>query len=418
MQRGLGSGFAQSIRFLIVFLFVAGVSQPAVADSWAPPKQAVFESNSGTARVTINPRDLSSPPEYFRDKRDEQNDPGLPSEAANARVSAVIEVKNDSGVWTTNWQVDLVNEVAPVTAILSNDGQYLVTFDNWHRVGYGPTTIVRYKRGKGLLGAHDLGSFLPLYYLQALPRSVSSRSWKKGDPVFDGEGIKLAIIAPDLDSQGDRAKAKTVEFKIDLDSGHVSKSDTRAWIEAMLAALDVQRKQLDWEASRIRAELAPLIAKYPMTERDWHYYMREAWFRTIEADNISATKHLRPIDDLEYQKSVQWIKDEFAEMVEGKDETDWIYTELSVASSDEENLKAILSAIAAESDPGDFRWGKVLIIIGEQYWPELNSAFKHTGVKLHFVDPKKPVLSSPERLKILFNPDPRRDDEFDFLDDI
>ncbi|QTD56646.1 hypothetical protein [Parasphingorhabdus cellanae] len=418
MQRGLSFSFAQSIQYLCFFLFSAIASQPVLADSWAPPGQAVFESDSGAARVTIIPRDLSSPLEYFRDKLDERKDPGLPPDASIVRALAVIEMKDGSGNWLTNWEVDLVNEVAPVTAILSDDGQYLVTFDNWHSVGYGPATIVRYKRGKGLLGAHDLESFLPPYYLQALPRSVSSRSWKKGDPVFDHEGFKLAIISPVLDSRGDHSKVKTVEFKIDLDSGYVSKSDTDAWIDAMLSALAVQKSQLDWEANRIEAELAPLIAKYPMTERDWHHYMREAWFRMIEPDDISATKHLRPVDHADYQKSVQWIKDEFAEMVEGKNETDWIYTELSIASSDQQNLLKLLSAIAADANPGDFRWGRALIVIEGQYWHQLKAAFKHTDIKLHFADPKKAIPSSPQRLKILFNPDPREDDEFDFLKDL
>ncbi|WP_229956482.1 hypothetical protein [Parasphingorhabdus litoris] len=411
-------GFAQPIQYLCFFLFSVLASEPVLADSWAPPRQAVFESDSGAARVTIIPRDPFSLLEYFRDKLDERKDPGLPPDASIVTASAVIEMKNGSGDWVTNWKVDLVNEVAPVTAIVSDDGQYLVTFDNWHRAGYGPTTIVRYKRGKGLLGAHDLESFLPPYYLQALPRSVSSRSWKKGDPVFDGEGFRLAIIAPNLDSKADRSKIKTVELKINLESGHVSKSDTRAWIEAMLSALNVQKMQLDWESNRIEAELAPLVAKYPMSEGDWHHYMREAWFRTIEPDSLGATKHLRPIDHVEYQKSEQWIKDEFAEMVEGKDEADWIYTEMSIASSDQQNLLKLLSAIAADANPGDFRWGKVLIVIEEQYWRQLKDAFKHTNLKLHFVDPKKAIPASQQRLKILFNPDPRRDDELDFLEDL
>jgi hypothetical protein len=35
--------------------------------------------------------------------------------------------------------------VAPVSALVSEDGAYLITFDNWHSMGYGDDVVVLYR---------------------------------------------------------------------------------------------------------------------------------------------------------------------------------------------------------------------------------------------------------------------------------
>ena len=149
-----------------------------------------------------------------------------------------------------------------------------------------------------------------------------------------------------------------------------------------------------------------------MSERDWHGYLREAYWRLIDANGSSATKHLRPLDHKEYQKSVHWINDEFAEMAENANEEDWLLSDVSIASSNQENLVKMLSDIANRAKSNDFRWGRVLIVVEERQWPQLEKAFAHTGIILHFVDPKVPVAPSLDRLKRIFNPDPQKYDGF------
>ncbi len=408
--------FALWFMLTIAAVFVA--STAVIADSWMPPSTEIFLSANQKSRVTITPRDLDSPLEYFRDKVNEKEDPGLPQDARNLQALAVVEMKSDTGEWVFVWKTDLVNEIAPVSAIVSDDGSHLVTFDNWHSVGYGPSAIVYYNQKEGLKRQFDLSYFLPTYYIEALPRSVSSRSWKKGDATIEGDILRLEIIVPSRDSEFDRKKIETVGFQIDLHSGYVSKQDTVAWTNALLSALAVQKDQLEYETLRIKALTGPLTAKAEMSERDWHEYLREAYWRLIDANGTTATKHLRPLHHEQYQKSVQWIMDEFAEMAEESEEEDWFLSDVSIASSNQENLVQLLSGIAEKAKPNDYRWGRALIIVDKKHWPRLQNAFAHTGLNLLFADPAEPIASSPDRLKRVFNPDPQSDDEFDLLKDL
>ena len=403
---------------ILTIAAVFGASAPAIADSWMPPSTEVYLSANEQARVTITPRNLSTPLEYFRDKANGKENAGLPKEAQKLHASAIVETRSGTGKWVFGWKVELLNEIAPVSAIVSDDGSNLVTFDNWHQVGYGPSTIVYYSREQGFKRQFDLADFLPTYYLEALPRSVSSRSWKKGVGTIKDSTLHLDIIVPSRDLGSDRSKIETVGFQIDLSSGYVSKEDTGAWITALLSALAVQKDQLLYEEQRLKKVIEPLTTKSQMSERDWHEYLREAYWRTIDANGTTATKHLRPLDHEEYQKSVQWIIDEFAEMTEASNEDDWFLSDVSIASSNQENLVHLLSSIAEKAKPNDYRWGRALIIVGQKHWPQLQGAFAHTGLTLHFADPTEPIAPSANRLKSIFNPDPRTEDEFDLLDDL
>ncbi|MEO9469596.1 hypothetical protein [Parasphingorhabdus sp.] len=406
------------LKLLLIVMTTAFLVSPARADSWSPPSTKVFQSQDGKSRVTVSPRDLESQLEYFKDKIKDQENPGLPANAKNSKASAIIEVLSDAGKWEMSWQVDLVNEIAPVSVYLSNDTKYLVTFDNWHSIGYGPSTIVYYERGAGLKRQYDLNEFLPDYYLKALPRSVSSRSWRKGDAVFDDTILRFDMLAPNMKTRNDRRQMGTVGFLIDLKNGHLSKASTTKWIEALVSALEVTKVQMENETLRIKRLVEPIVASSEMTERDWHYYLREAYYRKVDGGGSTATKYLRRREHKEYQKSVNWIEDEFADLAEYSGEDDWIYSDISIASSDQENLFQLLSAIAVKARPKDFRWGRVLIAIDEKYWSKLSASFSHTAVKLSFVDPSQPIDASPARLKKLFNRDPRKDDEFDFLSEL
>lgn len=397
---------------MLAIIAAFAVSTPIRADSWSPPSTQIFVSADQKSRVTITPRDLDSSLEYFRDKVKDKAKPGLPKNAQNRQASAVVEVISDAGEWKFGWKVDLINEISPVSAILSDDGRHLVTFDNWHVVGYGPSTIVQYNREEGFIRQFDLGYFLPPYYLEALPTSVSSRSWKHGEGTIEDNILHFDIIVPAKGSRPGKKKPETVGFQIDLNSGDVSKEDTRAWIDALFSALEVQKSQLEYETQRIKQLIQPLTAKAQMSERDWHGYLREAYWRLIDANGSSATKHLRPLDHKEYQKSVHWINDEFAEMAENANEEDWLLSDVSIASSNQENLVKMLSDIANRAKSNDFRWGRVLIVVEERQWPQLEKAFAHTGIILHFVDPKVPVAPSLDRLKRIFNPDPQKYDGF------
>eukprot|EP01035_Chromulina_nebulosa_P009054 gene9054-12233_t len=55
-----------------------------------------------------------------------------------------LERRDAAGHWSTVWRKPLVNDVSPVSALVANDGGHVVTFDNWHSMGFGDDAVVIY----------------------------------------------------------------------------------------------------------------------------------------------------------------------------------------------------------------------------------------------------------------------------------
>jgi hypothetical protein len=72
--------------------------------------------------------------------------------------------------------VALQNPVAPVDVLLSSRG-YLLTFDNWHNVGYGKVVAIYRPTGE-LVRSYELEALYLAKQLETIPTSVSSRWWR------------------------------------------------------------------------------------------------------------------------------------------------------------------------------------------------------------------------------------------------
>ena len=105
---------------------------PACADSWELPKTSITTSCAKRARLIITPRDLSSQIDYWEDKATERTAPGQRSGGTNHATARLEKLVGHQ--WHPVWQTRLTNEVAPVEALVRDDGSFAVTFDNWHTV--------------------------------------------------------------------------------------------------------------------------------------------------------------------------------------------------------------------------------------------------------------------------------------------
>ncbi len=70
----------------------------------------------------------------------------------------------------------LQNPVSPTDALVTNSG-FLVTFDNWHNLGYGKAVAIYGPKGR-LIQAYSLEQLYAPDRLSKIPRSVSSRWWR------------------------------------------------------------------------------------------------------------------------------------------------------------------------------------------------------------------------------------------------
>ena len=80
------------------------------------------------------------------------------------------------------WEGNLANKVSPVNAYLTIDG-YLITFNEWHKVGFENSVVLYDNRGK-LIKSYGLEDLLPEAEIKLVRRSKSSRWWNKNSKYY------------------------------------------------------------------------------------------------------------------------------------------------------------------------------------------------------------------------------------------
>jgi hypothetical protein len=174
-------------------LFVLwSVASLCMADSWRLPTRKTFYSKNRRFAVTIVPKQLAGQLEYFADKTQERPDAGAAEGVPNNWPRAFIYSVHPNGKFNLVTVFKLVNEVAPVTALVSDDGRYLATFDNWHSRGYGNDTIVIYRTDGTLIRSLSLQDVLTTNDIVVLPRSTSSIHW--GEEHYIDEGNQQLLV--------------------------------------------------------------------------------------------------------------------------------------------------------------------------------------------------------------------------------
>lgn len=374
------------LALIVVCCFTASfAAKPACADSWMMPSTKSYASCSGHARVTVVPRDLNSQLSYYQDKLDGKEPAGQAKGGARV-ASARLEILSGKK-WHTVWDRQIANEVAPVSAIVRDDGSYVVTFDDWGGVGYGPNAVVVYGANGKLVRALALSDIVPADYIDALPHSVSSIHWR-GEPRFsvDGRQVIVPVVIPSDDY---RADPTTVDFAIDLGNGAAVPLDPAGWKVAEATGRTVLANQRAAEAAEKAAFIAPLVGPNSNTERAWHPYLREAVGRLIGDDDVPSTTVLRNPDAEDYAISEQWVRDALTD-----DYTGYV----GLATLSEPNLVTVLGKIASKLPTGALSKETVFIALSDQYWPAVVTEMQPTGAKLVQLNPITPIPQRPERI--------------------
>lgn len=359
-----------------------------VADSWAPPTTAVYYSPGKAWRFTITPRAISSPLAYFEDKLAGRADAGKVAGNPQRRAWGVMQ-HLEQGEWHIAWAEPLLNEVAPVEAIVSRTG-FAVTFDNWHSMGYGKDVVVIYDgRGKPVRSM-GLADFLPPEYIGALPHSVSSIWW--GDGHFlsaDDKRLILRVVVPSIDASpgtGD-ASAQYVELTFDLATGsELTPDNKKAWHAALAAARNVNAVQHAEQAKREAAFRAPLLAPRDDAEVDWHEYLRNAFYRLDPDwhDTFPATKVLPRPGQKDYSLMLRYLdqafhEDQFRDGV------------LMIASPSQDNLVHVLAQIVADVPNGWFKGARIYVAVDDAHTAAVATLLSPTGAHYVQLDPDKAI---------------------------
>ena len=174
------------------------------ADTWMPPGETSYDSRGREFRLRVFPRVISSVGDYFR-----QSDQGAGKrgQKAGERDTCVgqLEKVRDDGSYVAVWRRDLLNDVSPVRALVTADGRYVVTFDNWHSMGYGKDVVVIYGPEGRLVTSLGLAGFLSKEQIARLPRSISSIQWGGAHHFDQAERHVVLLVAAARDESASGA---------------------------------------------------------------------------------------------------------------------------------------------------------------------------------------------------------------------
>jgi TonB family protein len=209
----------QMVRILIGVVLVAGAIISNVrADSWALPQKKKYYSQGKKYYLEVMPKKLESQLSYFEDKVAGRENAGAQSGAKDNRAKGTFYARRSDGSYSKRAEFPLVNEVSPVSALVSSKGGYFVTFDNWHSAGYGDDIVVIYRQNGTLIKKFGLEGLLTKGDIETLPHSTSS-IWWGGEHYIDEEKDLLVLKIVANRKSPWQEDAKFHELKIELASG-------------------------------------------------------------------------------------------------------------------------------------------------------------------------------------------------------
>lgn len=182
---------------------VAGVTVlagSAAADSWLAPYEQDYYSANGVHYLHVVPGDG----------------------ATHARGTLYREVGDKAEVEevATEWSRDLLNPHAPHQVLVADSGEYVVTFDEWGRVGYGDNVVVIYGPGGDVVMNFALEDLLTEEEIVEVPHTVSSRWWG-GEHYLDEEAGEVVVVVGG-EAEPAALTAPGREIRIALATGEVA----------------------------------------------------------------------------------------------------------------------------------------------------------------------------------------------------
>jgi hypothetical protein len=174
---------------IVSLLLVSIISR---ADIWPNEKTTDFYSANRLFMLRVVPRFV--PEKYYkwersstkkRDRFNEKDTVIVPCHAFLYKIS-----NTDT---TIVWERNLINMFSPVSALISNDGMSVITFDSWYGLGYGVDVMVVYNEKGDLRKRYSLEEISP-FPINDFRFTISSIIWKEDCKYIDNKRIELSFI--------------------------------------------------------------------------------------------------------------------------------------------------------------------------------------------------------------------------------
>ena len=158
------------VSIAIVIAAVCGAA-PAPADSWIAPYEQDYYSANKAYYLHVVPGD------------------GAPHARGTLNEAARRE-GDDLRVWSA----ELLNPAAPHKVLVADSGEYVVTFDDWGRVGYGDNVVVIYGAEGDVVKNFALEDLLTEEEIADVPHSTSSRWWGDEHYLDEAAGVVVLLV--------------------------------------------------------------------------------------------------------------------------------------------------------------------------------------------------------------------------------
>lgn len=365
------------------------VAWTASADSWLPPTPKTYVSPDGNTRVLVTPRGLEGALPYFEDKVANKEKAGQ-AEGASDRAMAEVQVR-DGTEWRPVRSFPLVNDVAPTNALVANGARRIVTFDNWHSVGWGPDVVVIYDGAGTHIRSMGLKDLLPAGWVRHLPRSVSSIWWGRGhalDPA--GTVLTLQVAFPGASEPDGKA---TVPLRISAEDGRVLEQDPATWNSAMrrLDALEATRRA-EWATLRA-ARSKPLPFPRGTDAKAWRRYIVELRERLSDYGNDKAYCGITLLEEAGDFTDADSVARQVEQMADARF---GMAGRCVFASPDSRRLAGVIAKALRTSNSGSMRDDTIAFVGTLEDNALLAPAAKRVGVRLQFIDAAEPFPGKVE----------------------
>ena len=192
-----------SKNIIILGLLLLFTTEICKADSWAPYKTKEYYSENKEYKLVVTPR--FTPKKYYDWVYFKQT-ANIHNKVIDRKRKKFFDnlTENDTVLIPCHgklfcitgtdtvliWERKLLNDICPASAIVSNDGSSIITFDNWFSNGYGGNVMVGYNEKGDAKKTYSLSEISP-YPLNDYFTSISSIWWKSDAKFIDNEKIVI-----------------------------------------------------------------------------------------------------------------------------------------------------------------------------------------------------------------------------------
>jgi hypothetical protein len=374
----------------LMLAVIAGLALTSLAraDEWLPAKIETYFSADRKYRLTVIPRAISTPLNYFRDKLSGAEPAGQARGDVATFAEGRLEYDDDRGHWKKVWALPLVNDVAPVSALVSNSGAYVVTFDDWFSVGRGPNVVVIYGPGGKHIRSLPLDEIISPQWISTLTSSVSSTFWSGEPKIEEPNRLVLNVMQPGTDAFQDQ-KRSYAELNVDLSSGRVIQPRSRAWRDVNAKAIrlaDIKKREDDRDEEKF---LNPILAPKDNNKGDWNVYLDEIYFRQYFGTCTSWVTVLLN-DDRTHD---DYFRSRLNEIVDPR------LTKIFVIGSSLPYDRFLQRLKELGVRPGGLTGEKVYLVADHQHRDALRALIAPSGADITIIDPMQPIAQPAARIR-------------------